>query len=356
MNRLWIYLSISFTTVIILAILGITAAFRLSGGLATGSSNDVPPEVAAYLREQALQRVTPDVTLVAIVIGIIAIGAGVWMSRRFTKPLSELESAAIAIGQQDLSARVPVHGSQEFLAVATSFNNMAALLEQEESLRRNLLADVAHELRHPIHILQGNLQAILDGVYPLSTDEIARLIEQTNHLSVMVNDLHILAQAEAHQLPLEKQDANIAALVKERVASYTSLATARDISLHVELLGTMPNSLSLDTDRMRQAINNLVDNALRHTPEGGMIIVSLEQIDRSLLITVSDTGEGISPDQLPYVFDRFYRIDRARDRGEDSTGLGLAIVKAIVEAHDGSVHASSPGLGQGSTFTITLNL
>ena len=153
MNRLWIYLSLTFTTVIIVAVVGISISVRLASGFDADSSNPPPPEVAEYFRERGLGQFPRNVTLAAVTIGAIAIGAGVWMSRRLTKPLSELEKAAIAIGQQDLTRRVPVHGSQEFVAVATAFNTMAALLEEEESLRQNLLADVAHELRHPIHIL-----------------------------------------------------------------------------------------------------------------------------------------------------------------------------------------------------------
>jgi signal transduction histidine kinase len=356
MNRLWVYLSITFTTVIILAVLGIMVATRVGVQLAPNTPQTPPPEVAAYIREQALQRITPDATIVIIIIGIVAIGAGVWMSRRLTKPLSELESAAIAIGQQNLSSRVPVHGSQEFVAVATAFNKMAALLEKEESLRRNLLADVAHELRHPVHIIQGNLQAILDGVYPLTDDEIARIMEQINHLSVMVNDLHLLALAEAHQLPLIKEDTDIAVLIKEQAASFTSLAEARAVTVRVQLLGTMPENMQLDADRMRQAINNLLDNALRHTADGGLIQVILERQGPDLVISIVDNGEGISAAELPYVFDRFYRVDKARERLSSRSGLGLAIVKAIIEAHNGTITAASPGLGQGSTFTIKLEV
>ncbi len=354
MNRLWVYLSLSFAAVIILAVVGISVTFRLTTDIGLDSDNPPPPEVIAYMRERGMEPFTPELTFLAITIGVIAIGAGAWMSRRLTKPLLELEEAAVAIGQQDLSRRVPVYGSQEFVAVSSAFNNMASLLEHEESLRRNMLADVAHELRHPVHILQGNLQAILDDVYPLSKDEISRLVDQTLHLSILVNDLHILAQAEAQQLPLFKQETDIASLVKDTAASYSSLAAGRQIKLRVELLGTMPDSIYIDKARMRQAISNLLDNALRHTPDNGLIIVSVEQTATNLIMKITDTGEGIAGDQLPYVFDRFYRSDKARVRNANSTGLGLAIVKVIVEAHEGVVTVSSPGKGQGSTFIITL--
>ena len=355
MNRLWVYLSLSFTAVIILAMIGIAATVRLTSEMGLDTDDPPPPEVTAYLRERRRQQFTPEVTVVAVTIGVVAIGAGAWLSRRFTKPLLELEEAAVAIGQQDLSRRVPVHGSQEFLAVATAFNDMASLLEQEETLRRNLLADVAHELRHPVHILQGNLQAIEDDVYPLTKDEIGKLAVQTSHLAILVNDLHILALAEADQLPLYKQETDIANLVKDTAAFYTSLAAARNIRLRVELLGTIPENVFVDAARMRQAINNLLDNALRHTPDDGTISVRVRQSIDDLIIEVTDTGEGITGDQLPYVFDRFYRSDKARQRNADSTGLGLAIVKATIEAHEGKIAVTSPGPGQGSTFTVTLH-
>ena len=356
MNRLWIRLSLLFTAVVVVAVLAITLTVRLTSNGSRDSENPPPPEVVEYFESQRRTDFAPDVTVVAIVVGVIAISAGVWMSRSLTKPLSELEDGAGAIAGQDLSHRVPVHGSQEMVAVAIAFNNMAAQLEQEEKLRRNLLADVTHELRHPVHILQGNLQAILDDVYPLNKDEIMRLVDQTQHLSVLVNDLHVLAQAEAQQLPLFKQETDIATLVKQTASSFNPLASARNIDLRVELLGTMPEKVTIDRARMRQAIHNLLDNALRHTPNGGTITVSVEQVQGNLQIWIADTGEGIPADQLPYVFERFYRIDKARSRDRNSTGLGLAIVKAIVEAHESSITVTSPGSGQGSVFIISMPL
>jgi signal transduction histidine kinase len=293
-------------------------------------------------------------TPVIIIVGLVAIGAGIWMSRSLTSPLAELEDAAQAIGERDLSRRIPAQGSQELVAVATAFNVMAEQLEQAETLRRHLLADVAHELRHPVHVLQGNLQAILDDVFPLNKEEIARLSDQTRHLTILVNDLHVLAQADAQQLPLKYSMVDIAALVKEAVASFKPLAAAKEVTVQVELLGTMPRAIKLDAARMRQAIHNLLDNGLRHTPSGGAITISVEQVQEGVQLRVKDTGAGIIPEQLPYIFERFYRTDKARDRGRGGTGLGLAIVKAIIEAHSGTIAVTSPGIGQGSTIVMTL--
>ena len=353
MNRLWVRLSLAFATVFIVAVLAIGLAIRLTNAALTEPLTPPPPEVRAYIRQLRTEQPWPSVSTLIAIVGVVAIGAGAWMSHKVTAPLAELEKAAQAVGQQDFSRRVPLHGSQELVAVAHAFNEMAAQLERAEALRSNLLADVAHELRHPIHVLQGSMQAILDGVYPLSKEEIARLSDQTYHLTVLVNDLHVLAQAEAHQLPLDRQVTNIAALVKATAAAFEPLVAAQNITLRVELLGTMPQ-LTVDRDRLRQAIHNLLDNALRHTPAGGVITVSVEQVQDTVEMRVQDTGEGIAPDQLPHVFDRFYRTDQARGRDRGGAGLGLAIVKANVEAHGGSVTVSSPGLGQGSTFTTRL--
>ncbi len=237
--------------------------------------------------------------------------------------------------------------------MGTAFNQMADRLQQSETLRRNLLADVAHELRHPVHILQGNLQAILDDIYPLEKAEIARLFDQTRHLSVLVNDLHLLTQAEARQLPLHKQAVDMGVLVKETAVAFRSSAAENKVKLQVELLGSMP-TVHVDADRMRQVVNNLLTNGLRHTPSGGQIMVSVEQIDATLQIRIKDSGSGIAAADLPHLFDRFYRTDSARSRDQGGAGLGLAIVRAIIEAHGGGVTAVSDGIGQGSTFTLWL--
>jgi signal transduction histidine kinase len=292
-------------------------------------------------------------TYISVITAVAAIVAGGFMSRRLTRPLSDLQTAAHAIGDNDLSYRIDITGTEEMADVAKAFNQMAAQLEQAESLRRNLLADVAHELRHPLHVIAGNLRAILDDVYPLSKKEIGRLLDQTHHLTKLVNDLHELAQAEARQLPLHKQVMDIVALVKETAVSFQPSAHAQGITLQVELLGALPK-VAVDADRIRQVVNNLVVNALRHTGENGRVIITVEQKDSTLEVRVQDTGTGIAPENLPHVFERFYRVDGVRSRDEQGMGLGLAIVKALVEAHGGAVTAVSPGLGQGSTFTLSL--
>jgi signal transduction histidine kinase len=169
----------------------------------------------------------------------------------------------------------------------------------------------------------------------------------------MINDLHELAQAEAQQLAMHKQATDIAQLVKDVTVVFKPAASAKQIELQVELLGAVP-VLTVDASRIRQVLHNLLDNALKHTPENGRISVSVEQKEAVLQVRIQDSGEGITSEELPHVFDRFYRIDRSRSREQGSAGLGLAIVRAIVEAHGGTVTASSSGPGQGSLFTLNI--
>lgn len=357
MNRLWVRLSLGFSTVFLMVLMASLVTALFTNPDFTNAQENIPPEVLAYLDKMDRERRFPNATIFLATFGLAAVTTGVLMSRSLTAPLAELEKAAQAIGLQNLSQRVEVRGTQEIQAVATRFNEMAGQLEEAESLRRNLLADVAHELRHPLHVLQGNLQAILDDVYPLSKEEIARLLEQTHHLTGLVNDLHELAQAEAHQLVLQKEITDMAALVKETAVAFKPIAASHDIALTVELLGPQPH-LAVDAGRLRQVLGNLLGNALRYTPAGGKILVTAVQEGDAqadtFQIRVKDTGIGIAAENLPRVFDRFYRADSARNRSTNSLGLGLAIAKAIVEEHNGQLQATSPGVGKGSTFTVSL--
>jgi two-component system OmpR family sensor kinase len=292
--------------------------------------------------------------LVAAIGGTLGILFGVLASRSLTAPLSRLAEAAQAIGARDLSRRVEVGGSNEVREVAQAFNEMATALEGAETLRRNLLADVAHELRTPISVLQGNLRAILDDVYALDKAEVARLYDETRLLSRLVNDLHALAQAEAGHLALKRQPTQLAELVQSTAAAFGAAADAKGVTLNWQIPPDLPPVMA-DPARLTQVLHNLLANALRHTPAGGAIALRAGCDDGDVWLAVQDSGEGIAAEDLPHVFDRFYRADPARSRATGGAGLGLAIVRAIVEAHGGRVSATSQGLaGQGSTFTLRL--
>jgi signal transduction histidine kinase len=301
-----------------------------------------------------MRRIVDLLLIMAAVLGVGGIVFGVIMSRTLTAPLNNLAKAAQAIGARNLSQRVEEKGSDELIAVARSFNDMATALEQAEQLRRSLLADVAHELRTPLATLQGNLRAILDEVYPLNQTEMIRLYEHTRFLSRLVNDLHELAQAEARQLPLHRQETNLAQLVKTTAEGFRPGADEKGVILNTNL-PTNSSCVQVDPARLTQVLQNLLANALRHTPQGGKITVCLEAKPEAIHLAVSDTGDGIPAEHLPHIFDRFYRSDPARSRDRGGAGLGLAIARAIVEAHGGQIKATSQGVpGQGSTFTIQL--
>lgn len=349
MNRLWVRLSLAFSGVIILAIL----LMIVTGWLFNPDPRLQEPEPRRLSRAEFRERLPGVVLGMAAVIGVVGIGAGIWISRSLTSPLQELEEAAQAIGRRELGRRVQVDGSREMVAVGQAFNQMAAELERGEELRRKLMADVAHELRTPLSVLQGNLRAIIDDVYPLDKAEVARLYDHTRHLSRLVQDLHDLAQAEARQLPLNRSEVDVSTLVQRAAQLFEPLAEEEAVTLQE----AYPESRALvyaDAARLTQVVQNLLANALRHTPAGGTIAVTVSADEETVQIAVRDDGEGIQPEHLPHVFDRFYRVDSSRSRDSGGAGLGLAIARAIVEAHDGTMDASSKGVGQGSTFTITL--
>ncbi len=309
----------------------------------------------AFSLVDILRIIADGLPQVIIISGILGLALGIWMSRSLTAPLSQLTEAAKAIGAQDLSRRVEIKGSREIKELAQTLNQMAANLEQAEHLRRNMMADVSHELRTPLTVLEGNLRAALDRVYHLNEEDMAQLYTQTHHLTLLVDDLRELSLAEAKKLPLDFQETNVAQLVRETAALFKPLAQEKDISLTCRLPDNLP-SIQVDPARIRQALHNLLANALRHTPPGGNIAIAVAIQDKTLSIAIEDNGAGIAPEHLNQVFERFYRADPARARSTGGAGLGLAIVKAIVEAHHGRVSVSSKGAGQGSAFTIYLPL
>jgi two-component system, OmpR family, sensor kinase len=288
----------------------------------------------------------------ALISAVLGLTAGVVAGRTLVAPLAQLAATARRLGQHDFTARAEVKGSSELREVGQAFNEMAHDLEQAETLRRNLVEDVAHELRTPLAVLQANLQALLDGVYPLEQAEIEKLMDQTELLHRLVNDLRELSQAEAHQLPLHTTTVALNELIAQTVENFQS--TAKKQEVHIEV--NMPAeaiTMTGDRGRLQQVLNNLIQNALTHTPIKGLIRINLHQDAKQIYITIKDTGEGIPTDHLAYVFDRFYRVDRSRSRETGGTGLGLPIAKAIAELHGGSIHVASDGQpGRGSTFTL----
>jgi signal transduction histidine kinase len=361
MNRLRTRFILAFITVIFLMgclTLSVSIAADTLGLVPENQQMDallaqVQPGVWAEFQEIS-RREAPRrlATFLLIGAGVVTV-AGILLSRSLTRPLDELADAARDIGAQNLSRRVKVKGTDEISDVARAFNEMATRLEQAETLRRNLLADVAHELRTPVTVLQGNLRAILDDVYPLDKEEVARLYEHTLHLTRLIDDLRELAQAEARQLPLNLSGVDVARLVKDTAVAFHPICESEGLTLRAELLGSLP-TIHADRARLRQSLNNLLDNAIRHSTASSTIVMQAEQLPDELQLRVIDSGEGIAAEHLGHIFDRFYRVDATRSRETGGTGLGLAIVKAIAEAHGGWVTVTSAGQDQGSQFTIHL--
>jgi two-component system OmpR family sensor kinase/two-component system sensor histidine kinase BaeS len=277
---------------------------------------------------------------------------GRFTARRLTQPLSETMKAADALAAGDLSARVPLEGSGEFRHFARSFNRMAEALETADRQRRELLADIAHELRTPLTVIQGNLEGVRDGVYGATPEQLDLVLDETQKLGHLVDDLRLLTLAEAGQLPLDLQILDVSQLLADVRDAFACQAREAGIALNAEIPGTPP-PLRADPQRMGQILGNLVTNALRHTPPGGEVTLGTEVHPGGggIRFWVSDTGEGIAAEDVPRIFDRFWRADPARSHESGAgSGLGLAIAKSLVEAQGGRIWAESE-VGRGTTVS-----
>ena len=281
----------------------------------------------------------------------IAGGLGIWLTvrtlRRTTAPIADVMEAAARVADGDYDVRVAEQGPHETRNLARSFNSMTERLQTHEAQRRALLADVTHELRTPLTVMQGNLEALLDGVYPRDDEHLTPILEETRVLARLVEDLRTLSLAESGALKLHKEPTDLEIVIEETVAAFRAQADSAQVQLLVNTPGDLP-PLDLDPVRLREVIGNLINNALRYTPTGGLIEITATQTDSHITLTVRDTGSGISAEDLPHIFDRFYKSEQSR-----GTGLGLAIARNLVTAHSGEIAVQSQ-LGGGSTFRITL--
>jgi len=270
---------------------------------------------------------------------------------RFGKPLRHIFDAIDSVAEGNLSVRVPDDNSPQFQELIKRFNKMIAELERAEQQRRNLTADIAHELRTPLHIIQGNLEGIIDGVYQPSSEHINNTLDETKLLARLVNDLQTLSLAEAGQLPLHPIRFLLADLMDDLTSSFSTQAAALGISLQTNTYDAS-KELSADYDRLNQVLSNLISNAIRHTPQAGTISIETESVSSGVRIVVKDTGTGIPVEDIPFIFDRFWRGDKSRTERVNS-GLGLAIAKQLILAHHGTIEAQSK-VGKGTTFIIEL--
>lgn len=299
-----------------------------------------------------LERVNRALWLAAGGSIIIALLLGVLLARTLTRPLREMTAAARSLARGELGEQVAVRSKDEVGQLARAFNQMSSDLAQAESRRKQLTADIAHDLRTPISIIQGHAEALRDGVLPPTPKTFALIHEETLWLNRMVEDLRTLSRAEAGELSLARRPVALGSFLEQMAAGQRPGAREKGIELRLEVKGELPD-VEMDADRMAQALNNLVDNALRHTPAGGTVTLAAGREGNGVWLQVRDSGPGIAPEDLPHVFERFYRGDRARRRHEGGSGLGLAIARSIVEAHGGRIGAESPP-GGGAAFTIEL--
>ena len=267
--------------------------------------------------------------------------------RRFASPLGAVMDAADRVAEGNYAARAPEDGPPPMRALAHSFNTMTERLQNADRLRRDLMADVAHELRTPLSVLQGRLEGLLDGVYPRDDAQISQLLDETHVLSRLIEDLRTLALSDAGALQLQKEPTEVVSLVQDVVSSGQIEAARKSVALGV---ATSVKNVVLDIDalRIREVLTNLLSNALRHNPGGGAITVSVRETAEGLAVSVTDTGRGMPPEELAGIFDRFSKGTASR-----GSGLGLTIAKGIINAHGGEITASSQ-IGEGTTVTFTL--
>jgi signal transduction histidine kinase len=316
-----------------------------------------------FLRDPPPDRIVESVNRTLMWSGSVAAAVGalliILMSRGVLRPVRVLSGAARQLGTGDLSQRVPEPGRDEIGRLSDTFNAMATGLEQAETNRRNMVADISHELRTPLSNMQGYVEAMQEGVLAPDPEVLGRLHGLVGQLTRLVEDLRVLALAEAGALPLTLQPVALNAMVRTAVEAFEPRAAAAGIAISLDLAGD--SQVVADRDRITQVLGNLLDNAVTHTPDGGTVVVAIRPAGgqpasgQAASVSVSDSGRGMTPEDLGRVFERFYRADPSRTRETGGSGLGLTISRHIIEAHDGAIRASSEP-GKGSTFTFELPL
>jgi len=317
----------------------------------------VPANAVTVLREPELtflRSLGETMIPVGIAACVVAIFLGLLLTWQLTDPVRKLTAAAQGIAGGDLSQRVDIKSKDEIGALGRTFNEMAENLSHAEELRRNMTADIAHELRSPLSVIRGNLEAILDGVFQPTKENVASIHKQAILLSRLVDDLQELALADAGQLRIECEPTDLASLIRRTIGGISAGAEQDSISIAEDVAEDLL-IVNVDPQRLSQVLGNLLDNAVRHSPQGGTITVRAANAGAGVQVDVTDQGPGLRPEELSLVFERFYRGDKARARATGGSGLGLTIVKQLVEAHGGKVWAQS-GENEGATFSFTLPL
>ena len=307
------------------------------------------PTVATGPSTDLLVRVNRGIWVAAFVAGLVALVMAGGLAYNLVRPIQQVTEAAGVLARGDLSRRVAVRAGGEIGKLATAFNAMAADLEKAERLRRDMTADVAHELRNPLAVLQGSLEAVVDGVLPPTPENLQPLLEQTGLLTRLVEDLRTLSLADAGQLRLDAAPVDPAALMQSIMGQFGEQARAKNVTLRADLGARLP-AVTLDPQRMTQVLGNLLSNALRHSPSGEEIVCRVTASPAGVAFAVEDHGPGIPAETLPHLFERFHRTEAPSHGG---TGLGLTIAKQLVELHGGQIAVASE-VNRGTVVSVTL--
>jgi len=277
-------------------------------------------------------------SVISFILAMFLVVVAVLLVRRFVNPLADVIYAARAVADGKFNTRISSHGPQDLRSLSESFNEMASSLERNDRERRDMLADIAHELRTPLTIIRGRLEGIVDGIYSADSGQVSLALEQTYLLERLVDDLRLLTLAETRQLHFEKNPVDLAKLAQHTVDMFSAEAHEKNISLYLENRNG-DFTVELDPQRTEQVIGNLIGNALRYIPDGSKIWLTLEKTTKSISLCVNDNGPGVSDEDLPFLFDRFWRKEKSRSRTAGGTGLGLAIAKQLIEAQGGIISA-----------------
>jgi len=288
----------------------------------------------------------------AAIAGVVALLLGILLTHSITRPIRDLTTATRAIASGDLEKQVEVRSKDELGELARSFNQMSADLARAGTLRRQMTADIAHELRTPLSLILGHSEALSEGVLPPTPETLQIVHDEARRLNRLVEDLHLLSLSEARELHMTFERVSPQALIKRAVTAHRPQAKQESISLEVAADSDLPD-VNVDPDRMAQVLDNLLVNAIRVTPSEGSIRLSATRVPDGVLMVVQDSGPGVPPEELPWIFDRFYRGDKSRQRHDGGAGLGLAIARSLVEAHGGRIWAESPP-GEGLRVLISL--
>lgn len=287
-----------------------------------------------------IQRINLWLFYGALVAAIIALLLGVFLSRTLTRPIRELTRATHAVSEGDLSQKVPVRSEDELGELAKAFNKMSAELQRSVNARKQMTADIAHELRTPLSLILGHAEAVHDGVLPPSPENFEIIREEATRLEHLVNDLRTLSLADAGELSMQLENVEPQRLIHEVSSLYQYQTQRKNIRFVLDVAQNLP-TIEVDPGRITQVLTNILDNALRHTPEGGEITLAAKEVEGMVELSVQDTGPGLSIEDLNRIFERFYRADPSRQREDGGSGLGLAIAKSIVQAHGGQVTAET---------------